>query len=136
MLELARLEAVTEADVAPASAWGLRHRLTFLGGVLLVAGAALAAAVYGTLPPAPDLPKTADAIRHRAESLSLMESVREWVDLRQGLDRRPPMEEREHREHLAAAQRWFYVAAAIGVAGLGAMATALAMRPAGPSPRK
>jgi len=128
MLQITRLQpAGAEPSPGPAAGWGLHHRLAFLGAVLVVIALAAAGGVYWTMPE-PPRPKTPADIRRQAESFTLLESVQEWGDLMRGLDSRPQPAEKAYREALESARRWLYVAAAIGLAGLATMASALIAR--------
>jgi hypothetical protein len=137
MLQIARLEPAP-AEVSPGSAagWELGHRLVFIGLVLMAAGLLLAGFVYRGLPDAPRSLAPAE-IRRQVESLTPLESAHLWADLLRGLDLRPQVAQRDYREALDWAWRWFFVAAAVGLAGIVTLVAALlASRPCATASQK
>jgi len=125
MLEISRLEPHAAPASEPATAlWTLRQRLVFVGAVLLVAALVMAGVIGWNWPPAPT-PLTPERIRAHIDSLTVLRTLQVWGDLLHGLEGRPRAELRAYREAALWAQRWLYVAGAIGLAGMATMAGAL-----------
>lgn len=95
------------------SAWGTRHRLVLIGGVVFVLGLSLAAVFYMLRPQWIDL-----------ERFAPIGTWRLWHDLRQGIDQRPDWEE-QYTSSVASYHRWMVVASVIVGIGVLLMAAPL-----------
>lgn len=126
MLEITRLQPDPTSDLGPQPTigWAARQQCAFLGAVLLALGLIGAGLVVWNWPPAPP-PATPEWARGHIQSLTLLQTVHEWVDLMRGLEARPRRDERTYRVEVAWAWRWLYVATGIAAVGLATIAYGL-----------
>jgi len=130
MQELKKLEREEQPEQAAAvPKGGLAHRLMLLGGVVLLAGAGLSAAVYWTRP---------QFVPY--ESLTPVEALMVWRLYTRGPQIQLSPAEREFRTLCQRNSRW--LAVTLGITGVGAVVFAAGLLAAGrrsgrvpPSPR-
>ncbi len=119
--ELSGLERIEQApdratagrarDAAP-STWNAQKGMIFLGLVILAGGAASATYWYSTIPTDQPIQVNYEGIREHVESLTLLDSMKEWEEMRKGIPKGelPPMAYFLHQQesHL----RWTYISLA------------------------
>jgi hypothetical protein len=113
---------------APASTWGPRQGITFLGVVVLLCGLLGVAVLFATRPVfnTPDLAEFEKESRESALKLSLEESFKAWEAVeKQGLNKSLNPYVRNYQERSAAYSRWL-IASGI-LAGLGGVMAGAAL---------
>jgi hypothetical protein len=91
MLGMAALELAPEASVAPPSraAWGWRHGLRLLGGVLVLLALSGGVALYWFVRPTPPIDAIdPEQIHKTAKQFPPTQTWMWWENMKQGLDRR------------------------------------------------
>jgi hypothetical protein len=137
--ELSRLKRVGDTSdrdtarrkAAGSSTWSPQKGLIFLGLVILVGCGASAAYWYATMPTEQPIHVNYEGIRDHVQALTLIESMKEWSELRKGLSKGelPPMQ-----MYLAMREthrRWTYVS--LGGCALGAALCILGLTTGGKS---
>jgi hypothetical protein len=140
--ELSRLQPVEDvADRATAgrratggSTWSPQKGLIFLGLVILVGGGASAGYWNATIPTEKPIQVNYEGISKHVDSLTLLESMQDWSELRKGLSRGelPPMQ--MYLAMQEAHRRWTYIS--LGGCAVGVVFCAIGVATGGKSRNK
>lgn len=113
---LANLESRVDSQVAPASTWGPRQGVMFLGVAIALLAGATASYVQFLPPPSPVRGIDRAAVTKLVDSWTPTQTFEAWAEMSQGMERSELPTMMAYWDVLARRQRWAWVAwAVVGV---------------------